>query len=110
MVVKQIHDIYIENANKIAPCKVLGRADKPNPKIMSEYLQSINIKPQEAVMIGDRMDTDVISGLESGMSTVLVLSGVTTNETLQTYAYRPTIVLNGVGDIVRIATEDKYRM
>ena len=57
----------------------------------------------EAVMVGDRMDTDVISGLESGMSTVLVLSGVSTPETVKTYAYRPTMVLNGVGDIVRLA-------
>jgi NagD protein len=49
------------------------------------------------------MDTDVISGLESGMSTVLVLSGVSTRDTLKTYAYRPTAVLNGVGDIVELA-------
>ena len=49
------------------------------------------------------MDTDVISGMESGMSTVLVLSGVSTPETLKEYAYRPTIVLNGVGDIVAAA-------
>ena len=54
-------------------------------------------------MIGDRMDTDVISGLESGMSTVLVLSGVSTEETLKTYAYRPSIVLKGVGEIVKMA-------
>ena len=46
------------------------------------------------------MDTDIISGMESGMSTVLVLSGVSTMETLKTYAYRPTMVLNGVGEIV----------
>ena len=57
----------------------------------------------EAVMIGDRMDTDIVSGLETGMSTVLVLSGVSTRQTLETYAYRPTMVLDGVGDIVRLA-------
>lgn len=49
------------------------------------------------------MDTDVISGMESGMSTVLVLSGVSTMETVKTYAYRPSIVLDGVGDIVKLA-------
>ena len=54
-------------------------------------------------MVGDRMDTDVISGLESGMSTVLVLSGVTSREELKSYAYRPTVVLDGVGDIVKMA-------
>ena len=54
-------------------------------------------------MVGDRMDTDVISGMESGMNTVLVLSGVSTRETLKTYAYRPTMVLSGVGDIPALA-------
>ncbi len=58
-------------------------------------------------MIGDRMDTDVISGMESGMSTVLVLSGISTRETLKEYAYRPSVVLDGVGDIVKIANGDK---
>ena len=58
-------------------------------------------------MVGDRMDTDVISGLESGMSTVLVLSGVSTMDTLKTYAYRPSIVLDGVGDIVTMAKATK---
>ena len=58
-------------------------------------------------MVGDRMDTDVISGMESGMSTVLVLSGVSTRETLHTYAYRPTMVLDGVGDIPVVARQQK---
>ena len=53
------------------------------------------------------MDTDVISGMESGMSTVLVLSGVSTMDTLKTFAYRPSIVLNGVGDIVTMAQSMK---
>ena len=51
----------------------------------------------EAVMVGDRMDTDVISGMESGMSTVLVLSGVSTRETIKTYAYRPSMVFERRG-------------
>lgn len=60
-------------------------------------------------MIGDRMDTDVISGMESGMSTVLVLSGVSTRDTLDTYAYRPSIVLNGVGDIPKLAEKNSAK-
>ena len=56
-------------------------------------------------MIGDRMDTDVISGMESGMSTVLVLSGVSTRATLDEFAYRPSMVLDGVGDIPRLAQQ-----
>ena len=76
---------------------------KPNPLMMRTGLRILNCHSADAVMIGDRMDTDVISGLESGMSTVLVLSGVSTRETLKTYGYRPTMVLDGVGDIVKAA-------
>lgn len=76
---------------------------KPNPLMMRTGLRILNCHSADAVMIGDRMDTDVISGLESGMSTVLVLSGVSTRETLNTYAYRPTMVLDGVGEIVKMA-------
>ena len=76
---------------------------KPNPLMMRTGLRMLNCHSADAVMVGDRMDTDVISGLESGMSTVLVLSGVSTRDTLKTYAYQPTAVLNGVGDIVELA-------
>ena len=78
---------------------------KPNPLMMRTGLRMLGCHSAEAVMIGDRMDTDVISGMESGMSTVLVLSGVSTRETLDTYAYRPSIVLNGVGDIPGLAVQ-----
>ena len=78
---------------------------KPNPLMMRTGLRLLGCHSAEAVMIGDRMDTDVISGMESGMSTVLVLSGVSTRETLDTYAYRPSIVQNGVGDIPGLAVQ-----
>lgn len=80
---------------------------KPNPLMMRTGLKLLGCHSGEAVVVGDRMDTDVISGLESGMSTVLVLSGVSTPETLKTYAYRPTVMLNGVGDIAAIARSQK---
>ena len=54
-------------------------------------------------MIGDRMDTDIIAGVESGLDTVLVLSGVTSKEDLKNFPYRPRIILNGVGDIPAFA-------
>lgn len=76
---------------------------KPNPLMMRTGLRKLGCHSHEAVIVGDRMDTDIISGLESGMATVLVLSGVTGRETLDTYAYRPTVVLDGVGDIVEEA-------
>ena len=80
---------------------------KPNPLMMRTGLRMLHCHSAEAVMVGDRMDTDVISGMESGMSTVLVLSGVSTRETIKTYAYRPSMVLNGVGDIVSFARGEK---
>lgn len=76
---------------------------KPNPLMMRTGLRKLHCHSADAVMIGDRMDTDIISGLESGMSTVLVLSGCSTMETLKTYAYRPSAVVDGVGDIVSLA-------
>ena len=82
---------------------------KPNPLMMRTGLRMLHCHSAEAVMVGDRMDTDVISGLESGMSTVLVLSGLSTRETLQTYAYRPSIVLDGVGDIPTLAKAAKEK-
>ena len=80
---------------------------KPNPLMMRTGLKLLHCHSAEAVMVGDRMDTDIISGLESGMSTVLVLSGISNQETLKSYAYRPSVVLDGVGDIVRLAQENK---
>ena len=76
-------DEYIENANKIAPCPVIGKANKPNPKVMSDYLKSKNILPQEAVMIGDRPLTDILAGKLLGCKTILVGS-INPNENLPT--------------------------
>ena len=74
-----------------------------NPLMMRTGLKRLGCHSAEAVMVGDRMDTDVISGMECGMSTVLVLSGISTEATLDEYAYRPSAVLDGVGDIVTLA-------
>ena len=63
---------YIENANNIAPCKVIGRANKPNPEIMRKYLKSVNVEPNNAVMIGDRPLTDILAGKLLGCKTILV--------------------------------------
>lgn len=76
-------DEYIENANKIAPCLVVGKANKPNPKVMGEYLKSINVEPSQAVMIGDRPLTDILAGKLLGCKTILVGS-INPNENLPT--------------------------
>ena len=66
------NDKYIEEASKIAPCRVIGRADKPNPKVMRSYLESIGVEPCCAVMVGDRPLTDILAGKLLGCKTILV--------------------------------------
>ncbi|MGN1031760.1 MAG: HAD-IIA family hydrolase [Butyricicoccaceae bacterium] len=73
---------------------------KPNPLMMRTGLTLLGVHSSEAAMVGDRMDTDIVAGTESGLATVLVLSGCTAPEDIPQYAYRPRYVLNGVGDIV----------
>ncbi len=72
---------------------------KPNPLMMRTGLRLLGVHSENAVMIGDRMDTDIIAGIESGLTTVLVLSGVTTREECEQYPYRPNYILNGVGEV-----------
>lgn len=72
---------------------------KPNPLMMRTGLQLLGVHSEEAAMVGDRMDTDVIAGMESGLATVLVLSGCTSRADVDNYPYRPTFTLNGVGEI-----------
>ena len=74
---------------------------KPNPLMMRTALHMIDSHSADSVMIGDNMQTDIIAGLESGMTTVLVLSGVSTLENIKVHPYRPTFILNGVGDIIK---------
>ena len=72
---------------------------KPNPLMMRTGLKLLGCHSGEAVMVGDRMDTDIVAGVEKGLDTVLVLSGVTTPEMMNTFPYRPHYVLSGVGEI-----------
>lgn len=73
---------------------------KPNPLIMRHALKKLGFRREDTVIIGDRMDTDIIAGIESEITTVLVLSGVTSREDLKRFAYRPRYILDGVGAIV----------
>ena len=63
-------------------------------------LRRLGCHSEEIAFIGDRMDTDIIAGIESNVDTVLVLSGVTAKEDIDKFPYRPKYVLSGVGDIV----------
>ena len=73
---------------------------KPNPLTMQTGLNMLGVNSSDAVIIGDRMDTDIIAGIETGLDTVLVLSGVTTRKNMNKYPYRPKYVFDNVGKIV----------
>ena len=79
--------------------KVAYYVGKPNPLMMRTGLKMLGVHSEEAAMIGDRMDTDIIAGIESGLDPILVLSGVTDRAEMEQYPYRPRLVLDGVGDI-----------
>ena len=78
---------YIEKASAIAPCDVIGCANKPNPKVMSKYLKSIDVEPCKSVMVGDRPLTDILAGKLLGCKTILVGS-INPNENLPTKVVR----------------------
>jgi 5'-nucleotidase len=73
---------------------------KPNPLMMRHALKKLGCSREETVIIGDRMDTDIIAGIESEIQTVLVLSGVSTLETMKQFAYAPHFILENVGKLV----------
>jgi NagD protein len=86
----------IEKATGKAPFFV----GKPNPLLMRFALNYLNVHSEDTVMVGDRMDTDIIAGVESGMETVLVLSGVSSEGEITRYPYRPTYVIDSIADMV----------
>ena len=67
--------------------------------MMRTGLRILGVHSEEAAIIGDRMDTDVVAGIETGLDTVLVLSGVTSSEDVKKFPYRPRLILNGVREI-----------
>ncbi|MFD7612249.1 HAD-IIA family hydrolase [Streptomyces sp. NPDC059828] len=75
-------------------------AGKPNPLMMRTGLNAIGAHSETSAMIGDRMDTDVLAGLEAGMETFLVLTGVTTPADVDRYPFRPSKVVDSIADLV----------
>ena len=73
---------------------------KPNPLMMRSALRAIEAHSESSVMIGDRMDTDVVAGLEAGMETILVLSGITGEHEVDSFPYRPRRVVGSVADLI----------
>jgi NagD protein len=73
---------------------------KPNPLMMRAGLNVIGAHSETSAMIGDRMDTDVLAGLEVGMETVLVLTGLTAAADIDRYPFRPSRVVASIADLV----------
>jgi NagD protein len=72
---------------------------KPNPLMMRSALNALGAHSENTAMVGDRMDTDIVAGLEAGLHTILVLSGVTAPDELERYPYRANEVVTGVGEL-----------
>ncbi|MFL6054840.1 MAG: HAD-IIA family hydrolase [Actinoallomurus sp.] len=73
---------------------------KPNPLMMRNALNTVGGHSETTAMIGDRMDTDVVSGMEAGLYTILVLTGVTTEGEIERYPFRPQRVADSIADLV----------
>ncbi len=74
---------------------------KPNPLIMRHAMKKLGCQRENTVIVGDRMDTDIVAGIQTEVDTILVLSGVTNDGNIEQFPYRPHYILNGVGDICR---------
>ncbi len=85
----------IEKATGKAPFFV----GKPNPLMMRSALRYLGVHSEDTIMVGDRMDTDIVAGVMSGLDTILVLSGVSTLADVEHFPYRPTYILKSVAEI-----------
>jgi NagD protein len=86
----------ISRATGVAPYFV----GKPNPLMMRSALNALDAHSETAAMVGDRMDTDVVAALESGLEAILVLSGSTTREEADRFPYRATRIVDSVADLL----------
>jgi NagD protein len=86
----------ISRATNVEPYYV----GKPNPLMMRSALNAIEAHSETTAMIGDRMDTDIVSGLEAGLHTILVLSGVATRDAAERFPYRASRIVDSVADLV----------
>jgi len=85
----------IEKATNRAPFFI----GKPNPLMMRSAMRYLDVHTKDTIMVGDRMDTDIVAGVMSGLDTILVLSGVSRREDVKRFPYRPTKILNSVAEI-----------
>jgi NagD protein len=88
----------IEKATGVAPYFI----GKPNPLMMRTALQKLGSHSENTVMIGDRMDTDMVAGIEAGLETILVLSGVTNREDVARYPYLPSRICTSIKEVLEV--------
>jgi NagD protein len=86
----------IERAINVVPYFI----GKPNPLMIRTALRRLGEHSENAMMVGDRMDTDILTGIESGLETVLVLTGVTTRDMVDRFPYQPTRIVDSIGDVL----------
>jgi NagD protein len=86
----------ISRATGVAPYFV----GKPNPLMMRSALNALAAHSETAAMVGDRMDTDVVAGLEAGMEAILVLTGISTREAAERFPYRPSRIVDSIADLI----------
>jgi NagD protein len=86
----------VSRATGVAPYFV----GKPNPLMMRSALNAIEAHSETAAMVGDRMDTDVVAGLEAGMEAILVLTGISTRAAAERFPYRPSRIVESIADLV----------
>ncbi len=86
----------VQSATAVAPYFV----GKPNALMIVEGLKTLRSRPETTRLVGDRMETDVVAGVEAGLETILVLSGVTRREDVARYPWRPSRVVDSVLDLV----------
>jgi NagD protein len=73
---------------------------KPNPMMFRSAMNKINAHSESTGMIGDRMDTDIVAGIEAGLHTVLVLTGIADDAEINKYPFRPNEILNSIADLI----------
>src|SRR6476659_4078569 len=81
---------------------------KPNPLMMREALRTIEAHSETTAMVGDRMDTDIVAGIEAGLRTILVLTGVTSPEMVDRFPYRPSRIVDSVAELVAEIRSDQF--
>jgi NagD protein len=86
----------ISRATGVAPYFV----GKPNPLMMRSALNALQAHSETAAMVGDRMDTDIVAGLEAGMEAILVLTGISTRDAAERFPYRPSRIVESIADLV----------